>query len=181
MTDSIHNEVRRFHEGRDVPCARPTLGPWESYISFPPTWPPFFNALFAANKTRSKMDAIVRTPPTIAQVLEARVVSTLIGSCGFHLRGEEVCERLSRLRVYYQNGGDVVIEEDPRNASRAVRDLEAQFIILLITLSKVTPELSCAVLVGVDDPSAERPELSGDDLDEVLEHVVVLRGLKSND
>ena len=47
-------------------------------------------------------------------------------------------------------------------------------------MSKVTPKLGCTVLVCVDDPSAERSELSGDNLEEVLEHVGVRRGLKSD-
>ena len=35
--------------------------------------------------------------------------------------------------------------------------------------------------MGVDDPSAERPELSRDNLDKILEHVGVLYRLKSKD
>jgi len=58
-----------------------------------------------------------------------------------------------------------------------VCDLETQLIVLLVTLSEVTPELGRAVLVGVDDPLAKGPELGRDDFEEVLEHVVVLRGL----
>ena len=51
------------------------------------------------------------------------IVSILIKNYPLHLRGEEVCERLSRLRVDHQNGGDVVVEEDARNATTTVRDL----------------------------------------------------------
>ena len=51
----------------------------ENYKSFPPACPPFFSALFAANKALSMIDATVRTPPTIAQVLDGGVVSSLIG------------------------------------------------------------------------------------------------------
>lgn len=86
-------------------------------------------------------------------------------------------KRLPRLRVHDQNWRDIVVEEDTRNAARAVRNLEAQLVVLLVTLSKVTPELGRAVLVGVDDPSAESPELGRDNLEEVLEHVTVLYGL----
>ena len=50
-------------------CATYNLIPREIYRSFPPTWPPLFRALFAANNTLSMMDATVRTPPTMAQVL----------------------------------------------------------------------------------------------------------------
>ena len=56
-------------------------------------------------------------------------------------------------------------------------DLEPYLTVLLVTLSKVTPELGRAVLVGVDDPFAKGPELGRDNFEEVLEHVVVLRGL----
>ena len=49
-----------------------------SYISFPPLWPPLFKALFAANKPLSTIDATVRTPPTMAQVLGGGVVSNPI-------------------------------------------------------------------------------------------------------
>jgi len=87
-----------------------------------------------------------------------------------------VCKRLSRLRVHNQEGGDVVVEENTRNAARAVRDLETQ-LVLLVTSCEVTPELGRAVLVGVDDPIAEGPELGRDNLEEVLEHEVVLRRL----
>ena len=51
-------------------------------------------------------------------------------------------------------------------------------VVLLITLRKVTPKLSRAILVGIDDPITEGPELGGDNLEEVLEHEVVLRGLE---
>ena len=83
--------------------------------------------------------------------------------------------------MHNQNWGDVIVEEDARNAARAVRDLEAQLVVFFVTLSKVTPELGRAVLVGVDYPSTEGPELSGDNLEEVLEHEVVLRGLEKRD
>lgn len=88
-------------------------------------------------------------------------------------------ERLSRLRVHNQNWGDVVVQEDARNAARTVEDLEAHLVVLLVALCEVTPEVGRAVLVGVDDPSAEGPELGRDNLQEVLEHVVVLRGLEN--
>ena len=78
--------------------------------------------------------------------------------------------------MYNQKGRDVVVEEDARNAARAVRDLETQ-LVFLATIRKVAPELSCAVLVGVDDPTAEGPELRRDNLEEVLEHEVAFRGL----
>ena len=87
-------------------------------------------------------------------------------------------ERLPRLRMYNQNGRDVVVEEDARNAARAVRDLETQ-LVFLVASCEIAPKLGCAVLVGVDDPSAEGPELGRDNLQEVLEHVVVLRGLEN--
>ena len=51
----------------------------ENYRSFPPTWPPLFKALFAANRALSTTDATVRTPPTMAQVLDDGVVSHPIG------------------------------------------------------------------------------------------------------
>ena len=79
--------------------------------------------------------------------------------------------------MYDQNGRDIVVEEDARNATRTVRDLETHLVVLLVTFSKVTPKLGCAILVGVDDPFTEGPELSGDNLEEVLEHVIVLPGL----
>ena len=86
-------------------------------------------------------------------------------------------ERLPRLRMYNQNGRDVVVEEDARNAARTVCDLETHLVVLLVTFSKVTSKLSCAILVGVDDPFTEGSKLSGDNLEEVLEHVIVLPGL----
>jgi len=55
------------------------------YKSFPPTWPPFFKALFAANKTLSIIDATVRTPPTMAQVLDDGIMRTLIGCSSIQL------------------------------------------------------------------------------------------------
>ena len=87
-------------------------------------------------------------------------------------------KRLPRLRVHDQNGGDIVVEEDARNAGRTVHDVETKLIVLLVTLSKVTPELGRAVLVGVDNPFAKGPELGRDNLEEVLEHVAVLHGLE---
>ena len=87
-------------------------------------------------------------------------------------------ERLPRFRVHNQNRGDVEVEEDSRDTASTVCDLETHFVILLVALRKVTPELGRAVLVCIDDPSAESPELSGDDLEEVLEHVVVFHGLE---
>jgi hypothetical protein len=82
--------------------------------------------------------------------------------------------------VHNQDRRDVVVEEDPRNATRTVRDLKSYFIVLLVTLCEVTPELGRAVLVGVDDPPTESPELGRDNLEEILEHVVVIHGLKNN-
>lgn len=92
-----------------------------------------------------------------------------------------MCKRLPRLRVHNQNGGDVVVEEDTRDTAGTVRDLEAQLVALLVTLSQVTSELGCAVLVGVDDPFTEGPELGGYNLDEVLEHEVTFLGLEKAD
>lgn len=80
------------------------------------------------------MEATVRTPPTMAQVLDNMVVSALITFFRPHLRGEEVRKRLSRFRVHNQNRGDVVVEEDPRNTTSTVRDLKAYFIVFLVTL-----------------------------------------------
>ena len=87
-----------------------------------------------------------------------------------------MCKRLPRLRVHNQEGGNVVVEEDTRNAACTVRDLETE-LVLLVTSREVTPELGRAVLVGVDNPIAKSPELCGDNLEEVLEHEVVLRSL----
>lgn len=89
-------------------------------------------------------------------------------------------KRLPRFRVHDQNRRDIIVEEDTGNAARTVRDLEAQLVVILVALSKVAPELGRAVLVGIDDPFVEGPELGRYDLEEVLEHVVVLRGLKNN-
>jgi len=86
-------------------------------------------------------------------------------------------KRLPRLRVHNQEGGDVVVEEDARNTARTVRDLETQ-LVLLVTSCEITPELGRAVLMCVDGPIGEGPELCRDDLEEVLEHEVVLRGLE---
>lgn len=58
-----------------------------------------------------------------------------------------------------------------------MHDLEAHLAVLLVTLCEVAPELSRAVLVGIDDPSVEGPELGRDNLEEILEHVAILRGL----
>jgi len=69
----------RFHEGCDAQMCvmyNPTMR--EIYKSFPPTWPPLFKALFAANKALSMIAATVRTPPTMAQVLDGATVSNLI-------------------------------------------------------------------------------------------------------
>jgi len=81
--------------------------------------------------------------------------------------------------VHNQNRGDVVVEEDARNTAPTVEHLEAQLVVLLVTLREITPEVGRAVLVGVDGPLAEGPELGGDNLQEVLEHVSVLRGLEN--
>ena len=83
--------------------------------------------------------------------------------------------------MYDQNGGDVVVEEDTGDATRTVRNLESQLVVLLVTLCKVPPELGRTVLVGVDNPPTEGPELSRDDFEEVLEHVVIFHGLGDND
>ena len=96
-------------------------------------------------------------------------------------RGEEMRKRLPRLRMHNQNGGDIIVEEDTRNTACAVHDLKAHLAVLLVTLCKVAPELGRAVLVGIDDPSVEGPELGRDDLEEILEHVAILRGLERND
>ena len=83
--------------------------------------------------------------------------------------------------MYNQDGRDIVVEEDSRNATRTVRNLETDSVILLIALSKITSEVGSAVLVGVDDPSAEGPELSRNNLKEILEHVAILHGLENGD
>ena len=57
-----------------------------------------------------------------------------------------------------------------------MRDLETQ-LVFLVTSCEIAPKLGCAVLVGVDDPISEGPELGGDDLEEVLEHEIVLSRL----
>ena len=62
-----------------------------------------------------------------------------------------------------------------------MRDLETQLVVLPVTLPKVASELGRAVLVSVDHPSTEGPELGRDNLEEVLEHEVVLRSLERND
>ena len=87
-------------------------------------------------------------------------------------------KRLPCLRVHNQDWGDVVVEEDARYAAPTVHDLETQLIVLLVALCKVAPELSRAVLVGVDDPSAKGSKLGGDNLEEVLEHIFVLLDLE---
>ena len=89
-----------------------------------------------------------------------------------------MCKRLPRLRMHNQNGGDIIVEEDARDTGRAMHDLETHLAVLLVTLCKVAPKLGRAVLVGIDDPSVEGPKLGRDNLEEVLEHVVILRRLE---
>ena len=93
-----------------------------------------------------------------------------------HVRREEVRERLPRLLVHDADGRDLKVEERAGHAGDAVHDVHA-LVVLGHALRQVALEVGRAVLVRVDVAPVERVELRGDDLEEVLEHVLLLDGL----
>ena len=96
-------------------------------------------------------------------------------------RSEEVRQRLAILGVNRLERRDLVVEEDTGNASEAVRDVSARALVRhscergsVGTGRKVALVGRDRVLLRLERVSGQRTELGGDDLEEVLEHVLAL-------
>lgn len=71
-----------------------------------------------------------------------------------------------------KDGRDFIIEEGARYTCNTVLNLHTLFCVACLAGGKVTLKVCDAILVRVDRLTVQGTELGGDDLQEVLEHVL---------
>jgi len=121
-----------------------------------PPVPDFLRAREVANKTLSRREATVRTPPTIAHVLMNDDVGiTHFGNRMEDIRCDKMSERLSRIRVYDKNGRDFIVEEGTRKALCTMMNMNTLRGFSRTTLRKITLKVSDTILMSID---LDRPQ-----------------------
>jgi len=71
-----------------------------------------------------------------------------------------------------EDGGDFIVEESARYTGNTVLNLHTLVCVACLAGGEVTLKVCDAILVRVDDLTVQGAELRGDDLQEILEHVL---------